>query len=135
MFQGAGCQHSKTFNNLTTFPFLSTNSKIVVNHLPTSSQYLTCSKIVSTLEMICPTFQHDIWHLCSSGKKYEHLKLAANFFNVVKVRMVNCKAWGGYVLEPRKNSHNSQQDKMRDLVSSWERKKNWKERRREEWTI
>lgn len=51
----------------------------------------------------------------------EHLKLAAEFFNGVKVRKANHEAWSDCALEPRKNGHDSQQDKMRDWVSSLER--------------
>lgn len=41
--------------------------------------------------------QCGVWHFYSSGKKYEHLKPAANFFNGVTVRKVDHETWGGYV--------------------------------------
>lgn len=48
----------------------------------------------------------------------------------MKVRKVNHDAWGMCVLKPRKNSHNSQQDKVRDLFLN-EKGKELKRREKE----
>lgn len=68
--------------------------------------------------MICPTSSVVFGIFIVVAKKYEHLKPVAKFFNGVTVRKVDHETWGGYVCWSQEKSHNSQQDKMRDLVSS-----------------
>lgn len=109
----------KTFNNFTIFPFLNTKVKLWLStYLLLPSIWHVQKLSVSTLKMICAIFHHGVCHLYSSAKKSMSI---GSKFNGVKVRKVICEAWGGCVLEPIKKNYNYQQDKVGDLVFSWER--------------